>query len=289
MGSSTRVGFLGLGCMGRSMAANLQRAGLLQAVWNRSADKAEAFAAEQGCAVATTPEDLLRRCDVVVLCVSADQDVLAMLEAMRVGLSADKLVIDCSTVSRETALQAAALCREHGSGFVDAPVSGGTEGARLGTLTIMVGGSEPDFERALPILQAMGERIQCMGEVGAGQATKAVNQVLGAGINQAVCEALHFAEALELPVDDVVDMIGSGASGNWFINHRGKTMVRDDFTPGFKVALHHKDLVICEAMAEAAGMALPLSTATREAFERLMQRGYADSDVSALYRDTDEN
>jgi 3-hydroxyisobutyrate dehydrogenase len=148
----------------------------------------------------------------------------------------------------------------------------------------MVGGDAAAFTKAVPVFEAMGKRIVHMGASGAGQATKAVNQVLAAGLNQAVSEALVFALALGLPADEVIDVIGSGAAGNWFINHRGKTMVRGSYPPGFKLALHHKDLKICLEMARESGAALPLADQTRREYETLMRQGHGDEDISALFR-----
>lgn len=284
MDSNPRVGFIGLGAMGAAMARNLAAAELLTAVWNRSPDKAAALATETGCQHADSPAALASLCDVVMLCVSADEDVLAMVDALLPRLRAGQIIIDCSTVSMQTAEAAARRVAEQGAEFLDAPISGGTEGAKHGTLTFMIGGAQAAFDKALPVFQAMGSRIQLMGGIGAGQATKAVNQVLCAGINQAVCEAMHFAEALDLPLDDVVDVVGSGAAGNWFINHRGKSMTRGEYPPGFKMALHHKDLKICEAMADKAGVAIPLSVQTRQDYEPLIEAGHGGDDISALYQ-----
>ncbi|MGH6692526.1 MAG: NAD(P)-dependent oxidoreductase [Gammaproteobacteria bacterium] len=279
-----KVGVLGLGAMGAPMARNLARHGLLAQVWNRSADKALALSAELGCPAATSPAELARDCEILLSCVSADADLLEVVAALKPGLRRGGLLIDCSTVARDTAERVARELAECGAEFLDAPVSGGVEGARKGSLTIMCGGSAEAFARAQPVLQAIGQRALHMGPAGSGQATKAVNQVLAAGINQAVCEALAFASALKLPLDEVIDAIGSGAAGNWFINHRGKTMTRGVFTPGFKLALHHKDLDICARMAEQAGLPLPLSLQTRDEYAKLMQQGHGDEDISALYR-----
>ncbi len=282
--SSLKVGFLGLGAMGQNMARNLHKHGLLAGLWNRSPEKTRRLAAELGCAAAATAAELARRCDALVLCVSADAAVLAVVAALKPALRQGTLVMDCSTVSRDTAQQAARELAELGVAFLDAPVSGGVEGARNGTLSIMCGGAPEAFAKAQPVLKAMGQRLVLMGPVGSGQATKAVNQVLAAGLNQAVCEALAFAQALGLPLEQVIDVVGSGAAGNWFINHRGKTMTKDVFAPGFKLALHHKDLDICLKMAQTAGVPLPLSAQTRDDYARLMREGYADEDISALYR-----
>lgn len=276
--------FIGLGGMGYGMAANLHKAGLLTAVYNRTQAKAEAFAAEYGVGCADTPAAAAKRAQAIVLCVSADVDVLEMVDALVPALDDSHVVIDCSTVASDTAREAAARVAEKGAAFIDAPVSGGTEGAAKGTLSIMAGADETVFEHAQPVLSAMGSGLTHMGPVGAGQATKAVNQIMCAGINQAVCEGMRFAAAMDLPLDKVVDVVGSGAAGNWFVNHRGKTMVRDVFDPGFKLKHHHKDLGICLHMAELNGGTLPLSEKTRDEYIKLMDNGHGDEDISALYR-----
>lgn len=276
--------FIGLGGMGQGMAKNLKEAGLLTAVYNRSADKAQAFADEHDVMAVSTPAEVAKHAQAIVLCVSADNDVLEMVDALVPALSADHVVIDCSTVASDTAREAARRVNKAGAGFVDAPVSGGTEGAKNGSLSIMVGADDDVFQRVGPVLDAMGAGITHMGGVGTGQATKAVNQIMVAGINQAVCEAMRFAAAVDLPLDKVVDVVGSGAAGNWFVNHRGKTMVKDVFDPGFKLKHHHKDLGICLHMAKLNGGSLPLSKQTRDEYEQLMADGHGDEDISALYR-----
>lgn len=284
MSHHPRTGFVGLGAMGAPMAARIAAAGQLRCVYNRTASRAESFAREHNVEALDTVEAVGRACSVVVVCVSADQDVESVCSDLSGVMSPGTLVIDCSTVARETACRVGDLLEQAGIGFVDAPVSGGTEGAQKGSLTIMAGGSASAFAEAQPTLQCMGAKIHHMGPVGAGQATKAVNQVLCAGINRAVTEALAFGEALNLPMDQVVDVVGSGAGGNWFINHRGKTMLRQTYPLGFKVALHAKDLAICSAMAKANDAALPLTDQTREDYARLIDQGHGDEDISALYR-----
>ena len=192
---SVRSGFLGLGAMGAHMARNLHRAGLLQGVWNRTTARSEALAAELGCQAAPTPAALAQACEVLVLCVAADQDVLEVIAAMRPGLRAGQLVIDCSTVSAATALQAAATLQELDVQFLDCPVSGGVEGARDGTLAMMCGGDAAAFARAQPVLAVLGRTITHFGGSGSGQAAKATNQIMCAGIIQAVAEAMAFAQA----------------------------------------------------------------------------------------------
>ncbi|BBL74329.1 NAD(P)-dependent oxidoreductase [Methylomagnum ishizawai] len=279
-----RAGFIGLGAMGAHMARNLAQQGWLGAVWNRTQATAQALAGELGVACAASPAQLAATVDAVLICVSADADVLAMIDALLPGLRPGTLVIDLSTVGSATAREAARRVRERGADFLDAPVTGGVEGARNATLAIMVGGAADTLERARPLLAAMGNRVVHMGDTGMGQATKAVNQVMCAGINQAVTEALAFGERLGLDMGKLIEVVSGGAAGNWFLEKRGPTLTQDVFRPGFKLALHHKDLKICEAMAEDLGTALPLSTATRQDYERLMAAGHGEEDISALYR-----
>lgn len=278
------VGFIGLGVMGAPMARNLAKAGLLRAVWNRTPNKAQTLAEELGVEAAAAPEALARSCQIIALCVSADRDVLEVIDALLPGIEPGTVVIDHSTVSAETARLAAEKLQTKGAEFLDAPVSGGVEGARTGTLVAMVGGHQAALAKARPALEAVASTIVHTGPVGSGQATKAVNQVLCAGINQAVCEALAFAEALGLNLDQVIEVLTKGAGGNWFLEKRGKTMVRASYQPGFKLALHHKDLRICLKMAEQSGVFLPLASKTLADYEQLMAEGHGEEDISALYR-----
>ena len=279
-----KTGFIGLGAMGLPMARNLHQAGLLSAAYNRARDKALALAADTGCAAAESVEDLADDCDAVVICVSADADVLAVVDQLSRAEKPNLLVIDCSTVAGDTAREAARRMRAAGGRFLDCPVSGGTEGAKNGTLSIMVGGDPEDVADARPILEAMGGNVAHMGPVGAGQATKATNQIMVAGINQAVTEALAFGQAQGLPMDRLIGALEQGAAGNWFLTHRGPTMVRGEFPLGFKVALHAKDLRICQAMAAAQGVRLPVVEMTLVHYGRLLEGGSTDEDISALFR-----
>ena len=277
------VGVIGLGAMGLPMARNLHRAGLLVAAWNRTARRAEALAAETGVAVADGPADLAARVEVVVTCVSADADLLAVVDAMVPSLAPGSIVVDCSTVAASTARDAARRLETTGAGFLDCPVSGGTEGAAAGTLSIMAGGEASTLERARPVLEAMGRSITHMGPVGAGQASKATNQVMVAGINQAVTEALAFARAQGLPLERLIGALEQGAAGNWFLSKRGPTMIRGEYPLGFKVGLHAKDLEICRHMAAELGVRLPLVEMTLLHYSRLPDSSM-DEDISALFR-----
>jgi 3-hydroxyisobutyrate dehydrogenase len=271
--------------MGTPMARNLHRVGYLAAIWNRTGAKARRLGEEFGVPVAADPADLARRCELVILSLSSDADVLEVIAALQGGLRAGSVLVDTSTVSRDTARAAAVRLEPLQVTVLDCPVSGGVEGARKGTLAMMAGGDAAALERIRPVLQAIAGRVEHMGPVGAGQATKAVNQLVAAGINQAVSEGLAFARALDLPLEKVIDIVGSGAAGNWFITHRGPSMARDAFTAGFRLALHHKDLAICKQMAAELGVALPLVEMTLIHYRRLMRAGFGDEDISALYRE----
>ncbi len=276
------TGIIGLGAMGAHMARNLAQAGHLVAVWNRTEEKAVRLAGELGVAAVASPQELARQCDLVITCVSRDADVLEVIGALLPGLAAGSIVVDTSTVSAGTARRAAALLQEAGCAFLDCPVSGGVEGARKGTLAMMAGGDPEVLERARETLSAIAANIVHMGPTGAGQATKAVNQIMAAGINQAVTEALAFGEAMGLDLDKVIEVVGSGAAGNWFLSHRGPTMVKGIFEPGFKLELHHKDLEICRQMARPH--ALPVVESTLADYAGLMDQGHGGEDISALYR-----
>jgi 3-hydroxyisobutyrate dehydrogenase len=279
------AGFIGLGAMGAPMAHNLGVAGRLTAVWNRSPARLDAFMAGHDVVRTDSPLALARAAPVVIICVSADSDLIEVVDRLLPGLGGQSVVVDCSTVSRDTAREAAQRIGPTGAGFLDAPVSGGVEGARRGALAMMVGGETDTLERVRPLLSCMATRIAHMGPVGNGQATKAVNQIMCAGINQAVTEALAFAQAHDLPMDEVIEVVSGGAAGNWFLEHRGQSMVESRFAEGFKVALHHKDLEICRHMAAALGVALPVVEMTLVHYRRLMQSGYGEEDISALFRE----
>jgi 3-hydroxyisobutyrate dehydrogenase len=278
------VGFVGLGAMGRGMARNLHRAGLLRGVWNRTARGASELVADLGCVAAANPADLAALCDVVVLCVSADGDVLDVVDAMAPTLRPGSIVIDCSTVAADTAREAARRLAGRSVEFLDAPVSGGVEGASKGTLAIMVGGSEAAFERARPVLAAMGSTITRFGPSGCGQAAKATNQIMCAGVIQAVAEAMAFAKAEGLPLEALVDTLGKGAGSSWYFVHRAPNMVRNAYPPGFRVRLHEKDLHICQDMAARHGVRLPVVETTLLQYQKLIDQGHGDEDISAIFR-----
>lgn len=279
-----RVGVVGLGAMGRGMAANLARSTHETWVWNRTAAVATAFGAEHSVHVAETPAELASAVEVVLTCVSREQDVHSVIDAMLPKLGVGQIVIDTSTIHAHAAQAMAQQLQSVGAEFLDGPVSGGMEGARNATLAMMIGGDAAALERARPVLEVITARIAHMGPVGNGQKTKAVNQVMAAGINQAVCEALAFGQAMQLPMEQVLEVVSNGAAGNWFVQHRGPTMIQDVFEPGFKLALHHKDLGICHALADDCGGSLPLSDRTMQDYQTLMDAGQGELDISALFQ-----
>jgi len=283
MSEKLKVGFIGLGAMGEPMAGHLDAAGLLTAVGNRSLAKAQLLA-EKFSVNAAHASHYFSDCDVVVLCVSRDADVLENVNALAAVLKAGAVVVDHSTVSMDTARQAEKILAARKIGFIDAPVSGGVEGARNGKLSIMVGGSEENLEKVRPVLNAYAAKITHMGGTGAGQATKAVNQVLVAGIAQAVCEGLALGEKLGLKPELLVPTLAAGAAGNWFLDKRGATMMANNYTPGFKSALLHKDLLIVKQMAADAGIRASVIEQSLADYAELMQQGFGDEDTSALIR-----
>jgi 3-hydroxyisobutyrate dehydrogenase len=266
------------------MAKNLHKAGMLAAVWNRSRAKAEALAAELGVAAPPSLADFARGLDVAVICVSADADVREVVEGMASGLRQGALVVDCSTVSADTARWAEERLAGNGVRFVDAPVSGGVEGAKNGALAIMCGGATEAFGEARPVLAAMGKTIEHFGPSGSGQATKATNQIMCAGIIRACAEAMAFAGAHGLPLDRVVSTLGAGAGSSWYFVHRAPNMVRESYPAGFRVRLHAKDLGICRDMAARFGVHLPVVDSMLAEYAELIEQGYGDEDISATHR-----
>lgn len=282
--SDFRTGFVGLGAMGQPMAGHLSRSGLLTSVWTRTPAKTIAIAAELDLAEPASLAELAARCNVIALCVPADADVLADVEVIAANAQPGTVVIDHSTVSSVTAREARELMLAAGGEFIDAPVSGGVEGARNGKLSVMVGGEASVLERVRPVLECYAARINHMGGIGAGQNAKAVNQVLVAGIAQGVCEGLALGAALGLDADTLISTLLSGAAGNWFLEKRGATMLRDEFKVGFKLALLHKDLKIVRELARDAGTDRSVIEKSLADYAVLMAQGHGDDDISGLIR-----
>jgi len=281
-----RVGVLGLGTMGAAMAANLARAGFPLGVWNRTAGRATELGT-LGVAVAETPAALAAAADIVLVCVSDTPDVEAVLfgpDGVAEGAAPEALVIDCSTIDPAASRRFAARLAERGIAFVDAPVTGGSEGARNATLAILVGGAPADVERARPVLAAIGRTVTHLGPVGAGQAAKAVNQVILAGTYLGVAEGLVLALKAGLDPQQVVEALSGGAAQSWVLANRSARMLANEYPLGFKVALHLKDLGIALDLAREAGAVLPVAALAAQLEAGLVATGHADDDMSALAR-----
>jgi len=256
---SETVGYVGLGIMGMGMARNLLKAGFPLSVWNRTASKAEALAAE-GATARATPAEVAANSDIIVICVSDTPDVEAVLlgdNGIIHGAKAGSLVIDCSTISPQATQAMAEKLAAKGVQMLDAPVSGGSEGAAKGTLSIMVGGAAEDFERAMPVFKAMGKTITHVGGTGAGQTVKLVNQVLVVGNCLAMCEALLLAQAGGVDLKKTYDAISQGAAGSWMFTNRAPQIINRDWRPGFMVSLQQKDLRLVLEAADQLGVPLP--------------------------------
>ena len=279
------TGFIRLGAMGKYMAINLSKAGYLKTVFNRTTKKTEIFKKEYKCLVSNSPSELATRCRLIIISVSRDQDVLDIVKQLITKISSNSIIVDTSTTSSKTAKKATDLLKKVNSYFLDAPVSGGVEGAKNGTLAMMVGGEKQVLKEARPVLNVIAKNIVHIGPTGSGQATKAVNQIMAAGMNQAVTEALAFGEAMNLPMEKVIKIVSTGAAGNWFLDHRGETMLSGKFEPGFKLSLHQKDLSICQSMVGSISEnALPIIEMTLIHYKKLIDDGYGDEDISALFR-----
>ncbi len=281
-----RIGFAGLGTMGAAMAANLLRAGYPVRVWNRTPGKAGPLV-DIGAVEAPTPREMAAGADIVVVCVSDTPDVEAVLfgaDGIAEGAREGTLVIDCSTISPSATRDFARRLRERGIAMIDAPVSGGSEGAIHATLTIMVGGESEDVARGHAVLAAMGRTVTHMGAVGAGQATKAVNQVILSGTYLGVAEGLVLAMKAGLDPDAVVSALSGGAAQSWVLANRSGRMVENRYPLGFKVSLHRKDLAIALDLAREAGASLPVTGLAAQFENGLVANGHGDDDMSALAR-----
>jgi 3-hydroxyisobutyrate dehydrogenase len=281
-----RIGVVGLGTMGGAMAANLVRAGFPLAAWNRTAGRTRELDG-LGVRIAASPSALAADVDVVLVCVSDTPDVEAVLfgpDGVAAGAPAGALVIDCSTIDPAASRGFAARLAARGIGFVDAPVTGGSEGARNATLAILVGGEPAEVERARPILAAIGRTITHFGPVGAGQAAKAVNQVILAGTYLGVAEGMVLAIKAGLDPEQVVAALSTGAAQSWVLANRSGRMLANDYPLGFRVALHLKDLGIALGMAHDTGAALPVAALAAQLEAGLVAGGHADDDMSALAR-----
>ncbi|MCB8944555.1 MAG: NAD(P)-dependent oxidoreductase [Ardenticatenaceae bacterium] len=251
-----KIGFIGLGIMGRGMAANLLKAGFVVSVWNRTASRLDPLIAH-GAIAGANPADVAAHSDIIITCVSDTPDVEAVIlgpNGVIHGAKAGSLVIDMSTISPQATRDMAAKLAEKGVHMLDAPISGGSEGAEKGTLSIMVGGDAAQVERAMPAFQAMGKAITHVGGTGAGQTVKLVNQILVVINMLAVGEALLFAQAGGLDLEKTLSAVTAGAAGSWMLSNRGPQVIQRDWRPGFTIDLQQKDLRLVLQAADQMGL-----------------------------------
>lgn len=281
-----KVAFIGMGTMGVPMALNLLKAGFSVTVHNRTRDR-EVSVAEAGAQRAESPQAAAMGADVVLTCVSDTPDVEAVLagpQGVIHGAQPGAIAIDLSTISPMATVALAQVLGQRGVTLLDAPVSGGSEGAKQGTLSIMVGGDAEAFARARPVLASIGRTITHLGPSGSGQITKAINQVIVAGTYWAVAEGITLGLKAGLNMDQVVQAVGSGAAGSWGLTNRSGNMIANEYPLGFRVRLHQKDLKIALDAAQKLGVALPMAAFVDQAETGLIGRGYGDEDISAIAR-----
>jgi 3-hydroxyisobutyrate dehydrogenase len=281
-----KIGFIGLGIMGQGMAHNLLKAGFSLTIWNRTASKMDPLLAA-GARAGRDPADVAAQSDMVMICVSDTPDVEAVIlgeHGVLKGAKAGSLVIDCSTISPIATRRLAEKLAETGVAMLDAPVSGGSEGAARGTLSIMVGGEAKDFERALSVFQAIGKKITHVGSLGAGQTVKLVNQILVVGNCLAMCEALLFAQAGEVDLSKTLEAISAGAAGSWMLSNRGPQILQRDWRPGFTIDLQQKDIRLVLDAADALGVPLPSTALTFQLYRTLQAQGLGSEGNHALIK-----
>ena len=283
--STTKLAFIGLGVMGGPMAGHLAAAGHEITVFNRTAEKADAWVAAHGGAKAMSPAAAAAGADVVLACVGNDDDVRQVTlgqDGAFAAMAAGAVFVDHTTASARLARELEAAAKGRGIGFLDAPVSGGQAGAEGGQLTIMVGGEAAVFAAAEPVMGIYAKAVTLMGPAGAGQLTKMVNQICIAGLVQGLSEALNFGARAGLDMDKAIDVIAQGAAQSWQMENRAKTMIRGVFDFGFAVDWMRKDLGICRDEAAANGAALPVTEIVDGFYGRIQQRGGGRWDTSSL-------
>lgn len=281
----TRIAFIGLGTMGFPMAGHLQRRYPDLTVFNRSRSRADAWAKQYQGTLADSPAVAAQDADVVLTCVGNDDDLRAVVlgeQGLIHGLKKDAVLVDHSTVSAETSRVIAAMLAERGAHFMDAPVSGGQQGAQNGQLAIMCGGDPEVFARIKPVIECYAKAVTLMGPTGSGQLTKMVNQICVAGLIEALAEGIYFAEKAGLDAQKVMDVISQGAASSWQMVNRHKTMVRGEYEHGFAVDWMRKDLGICLDEAAKMGITLPVTQQVNQLYAELHAMGAGRWDTSSL-------
>ncbi|MES2917710.1 MAG: NAD(P)-dependent oxidoreductase [Pseudomonadota bacterium] len=281
----TPVAFIGLGTMGYPMAGHLARKGFAVTVYNRTTAKAARWCAEHGGEQAASPAAAARNAAIVFTCVGNDQDLEQVIlgnEGVAEGLAAGAVVVDHSTVSATLSRRLAVTLAARGADFIDAPVSGGQQGALNGQLAIMCGGEAASYERVRPALATYARAMTLMGPAGSGQLTKMVNQICVAGLVEALAEGMHFARKAGLDVQQVIDVISQGAASSWQMVNRHKTMIAGDYEHGFAVDWMRKDLAICLAEAASRGVPLPVTGQVDALYAEVQDLGGGRWDTSSL-------
>lgn len=280
------VAFIGLGVMGYPMAGHLKnKGGHDVTVYNRTAEKARAWVDEHGGQAADTPSEAADGADFVFCCVGNDDDLLSVTTGENGAFHTVKkgaIFIDNTTASANVARELEAEAQTRGFGFLDAPVSGGQAGAENGVLTVMVGGDKEIFERAKPVIESYARMVGLMGDAGAGQLTKMMNQICIAGLVQGLSEALHLGKAAGLDIAKVVDVISKGAAGSWQMENRHETMNKGEYEHGFAVDWMRKDLKICLEEADARGVSLPVTALVDQFYAEVQRMGGNRWDTSSL-------
>ncbi len=282
-----KVTFLGLGVMGYPMAGHLAKAGHEVCVYNRTPAKAEKWVAEHGGSSAATPREAAEGAEFVMACVGNDDDLRSVVlgdDGALAGMAEGTVFVDHTTVSAKVTAELYEAAKGQGVGFVDAPVSGGQAGAENGVLSIMCGGDAGHYDRAEPVMQAYGRSIKRLGESGAGQLTKMVNQICIAGLVQGLSEGLAFAQKAGLDGKAVVEVIKGGAAGSWQMENRHETMLDDFFEYGFAVDWMRKDLGICLSTGNELGAALPVTALVDQFYKDVQNMGGGRWDTSSLIK-----
>lgn len=285
-----KIGYAGMGIMGRGMAGCLLRDGHEVVVWNRTRARTDDLVAD-GATVADTPSELAAACDVIMVCVSDTPDVEEVTlgdNGLIHGLGEGKLVVDHSTIGASATRRLAAAVQEKGTAWVDAPVSGGSEGAQRGTLSIMAGGEAEDVERARSYMESYGSSITHVGPIGAGQMVKQVNQVLVVVNGLAMSEALLLAKAGGLDLDATIEAVKGGGAGSWMLANRGPQIVDRDWRPGFTIDLQQKDLRLVLESADELAVPLPATSLVFQMYRALQRRGLGEEGNHALVKALEE-
>lgn len=286
MADKERVGVVGLGIMGKPMAANLMKAGFLVTVYNRTASKAEELRSE-GATVAASPKGVAKNSDVTITMVSDSPDVEEVIlgsNGIIYGVSSGAVVIDMSTISPQVTKSIAGELSNRGAQMLDAPVSGGSWGAIQGTLSIMVGGKKETFDRCMPVFEAMGKNIIYTGDHGMGQVTKLVNQIMVGGTLAAVCEGLLFGAKAGIDLNPVFQAVTGGAANSWQLENLGSRILKRDFDPGFMVKLMHKDLRLITDAAREMELPLPLTALAHQFYHVLQRDGLGEEGTQAYIK-----